>query len=196
MSRPPLKSEGQRLLAERAEGVVALARIVGVPKQRIEDWRGGTRPGAANAARLRDKLGIPLDAWSRRPVAGAGGYDVDADGSVVAGSTATAARTSLAEIDEMLEELRRGAGALVERDRQKRAAERISLLRLKSQIEHRQALVEDAIVRTHPHWKRIREALRTALAKHPEALADVRAELAALGEWEAATSALVADEDE
>jgi len=182
-----IDTEGQRLLVEQKLPPVKLAKLIGVSAQRLDEWRTGTtRPSGANARKIFVAVGIPVDSWARLP--GTTTPEPEA-------TTEKRALTSLAEIDEMLAALR-GGGALVEKERAKRSAERIALLRLKASIEYRDALAEDAIVRGHPHWRRIREAIRTALAKYPEALASLAAELGALGEWEAATAELTADEDE
>lgn len=176
-------TEGQRLLAERSEVLTALAKLAGVPKQRIIAWRSGTsKPTTANAKKLRDTLGIPLDAWSRVPGSPAPEPAPPVDEQHEP--------TALEEVNQLLAALRHGADSLTEKDRSRRSAERARLLALKARIEHQERLAEDAIVRAHPHWKKIREALRTALAPHPEALAAVHDALAALGEWEAAVQSL------
>lgn len=54
-------TEGQRLLVERSETLTELADLVGVPVQRIDEWRGGrVRPSGESARKLRDALGIGL----------------------------------------------------------------------------------------------------------------------------------------
>jgi len=186
-----IHSEGQRLLLDRllAETPTQVAELVGVDVRRIDEWRSGrVPPSGENARLLADTLGIPVESWTRVP-----GVEVPERRPTVAEKKQP---TSLDEVDRMLTELRETSYGLTEKERAKRSAERIQLLRLKSQIEHRQALTEDAIVRAHPHWKRVKEALRTALAKHPEALADIVAELNAIGEWDAARSALIEDDDD
>ncbi len=174
-----VQNEGQRLLLAREETPAAIAGLVGVPPQRIDTWRSGrVRPAAESARLLRDALGIPLDAWTRVPGAA----------QPAPLPPALAPKTAIAEIDVMLAAVRVASDGLTERERAKRSDERIRLLRLKAQLERDERMTEDAIVRAHPAWKRIREALRTTLVKHPAALADVAAALSALAAWDDAST--------
>ena len=58
------------------------------------------------------------------------------------------------------------------------------LLAIKARMERAQELLEDRIVREHPHWLRIRTAIQSALGAHPEALEAVQDALARLDEDE------------
>lgn len=182
-----VRTEGQRQLVARPEGVSELARIVGVDEQRIDDWRSGRRkPAPQNARRLASTLDIPTTAWARAPSTAP---PVDAPSSPPPPS-APSSLTSLEEIEEMLAALRNEPDDLLEKERAKRLEQRARLLALKSKIEYQERLTEDAIVRAHPRWAEIRTALREALEPYPSALAAVHARLSAIGAWEDARGEL------
>ena len=186
-------NDGQRRLLERTEGVVELARLVGVSTQQVTKWRAGERkPRPESARRLLATLSIPVDAWTQPHVTEAAPSPPAPQGE----PRRTYSPTSLAEIEEMLEALRVHVPGLTERELAKRFSERRSLLALKLRSEHQERLAEVAIVRSHPQWAAIRKAMTTALTPYPEALEALVKHLSPLLAWENAKAELAATEGE
>lgn len=186
-------TEGQRLLVASKGGVASIAKRLGLPMQRVDDWRAGrSKPNSANARKVAEVLGIPVEAWTRKP-----GADLSPPSPAPAPTPAPTGPkpTTLEEIESLLADLRHMPADLTAPERKRRMSERMQLLGLKARIERHEALTTEAIVRAHPHWRRIREALREALAPYPEALKAVHDRLAAIGEWETEVEKLKAEAD-
>jgi transcriptional regulator with XRE-family HTH domain len=189
-ARPRFKSEGQRLLVEKALSIVEVAKRVGLGKSAVGDWRTGRRvPNAAARRSLAREFEIPETTWTQRPkrskpapatedLAGAGEVDepddeLDDEEPAPVDSVAAAehhlqrARRARvrAEKNGTAAELR---GAL---DGERRAIELRAKLRGDLDAAAEAKFMQSAL------WKRIEAAIAAALKAHPEAAAAVEAAL-------------------
>lgn len=161
-----IRSEGQRMLLHVTGSLAAIAREIS-PKtspQSVLEWRNGQRtPSATVRPLVYAALGIPPDAWDKRP-AGSPEPEPEPDPGAHRGTT----------LDDCLTLL-----ALIKRDRNKPdllPGERVKLvnaeaqvLKLRADLEARAELSEDRYVREHPAWLRARNVISAALKDHPEA---------------------------
>lgn len=168
------KTEGQRLLAQVSGSLSEMAARVGCSsKQSIANWRTGVRtPDAPMREALHREFGIPPESWAQRPAAEAERKPT----STPPPRPATAGKGQTldevcAHIEFLREQMERPGQFPA--DQAKWAREYSSALALKFRLERANELLEDAIVRQHPMWRRIRAALLKALERHPAAARDV-----------------------
>ena len=164
-SAPLLRTEGQRMLLHVSGSLLAIAKAVDVKSpQTILRWRNGVvLPRTEERARMQVALGIPIEAWARRP---AGEKHEHAEES--AGELPT---SSMAHTEELLHVIRmeRNTPHLLPSEKTKLIAAEAGLLKLRADFEARAELSEDRYVREHPGWMRIRNELARVLAAFPEA---------------------------
>lgn len=162
------KSEGQRLLLAINASHNEVAASVGTSKQLVSYWRRGEKvPGKKFRAKLEDLYGIPPSAWERVPYAGG-----------TPPAAPPPARASVAddldEIDHLrdllrdLRRLRRDTG-LTATARARVASEESKTIGRLEALRARRELLEDRVVREHPAWHRLRDAILRALEPFPEA---------------------------
>lgn len=161
---PVLRSEGQRMLLHVSGSLMAIGKAIGVKSpQTVLKWRNGvSTPSPEVRAQMQVVLGIPIQAWLRRPA------DQDAPESDVAEQLP---QSSLAECMELLTVIRkdRQQPNLLPGERSKLVDAEARILKLRSDLELRAELSEDRYVREHPAWLRIRSELSRALSPFPEA---------------------------
>lgn len=180
-------TEGQRLFLLVPGSLASVAERVGCSsKQTVANWRAGTKsPGPAMRSAIERAYGIPVSAWERPPESDARPAPPSRKESPLSGGERAPAQT-MDEVLDLLKFVRKQMDeAASVYDRAKWAREYSAALSLKHRLERSQELLEDAIVRRHPMWRRIKGALLKALERHPEALRDVAdalAEVGALGE--------------
>jgi transcriptional regulator with XRE-family HTH domain len=188
-------NEGQRQLAALGKSLPEIARVCGVSKQAVSGWKQGKKvPGPAQRRALLTEYGIPVKAWDLRV----------GSPSKVTTKTATPAPTPavdpeastdqridrVAQLEDLLNDIRTArktkglaAGELARlAGQESQIVERIA--RLEDQRRATAALLEARIVRESPYWRKLRDALFTALKKHKSAAKDV---LAVVTEFEEAS---------
>lgn len=161
---PMLRSEGQRMLLHVSGSLLAIGKAVGVKSpQTVLKWRNGASvPGPEVRAQMQVALGIPIQAWLRRPA------EVQADEPQV---DEVLPQSSLDECMELLVVIRRDRNQpnLLPGERSKLVDAEARILKLRSDLELRAELSEDRYVREHPAWLRIRNELARALVPFPDA---------------------------
>lgn len=83
--------------------------------------------------------------------------------------------STIGEVRKVLSRHRKFAkgGNFMPAERARNRDTEIKLLTLLAKLERDAELLEDRIVREHPAWKRMKNAMMRALEKHPDALRDV-----------------------
>ena len=174
------KTEGQRLLAQVSGSLSEIAARVGCSsKQSIANWRTGVRtPDAPMREALHREFGIPPESWAIRPAA-EGRPSSSSPPRPAAGAKGKTLDEVCAHIEFLREQMERKGQFPA--DQAKWAREYSSALALKFRLERANELLEDAIVRQHPMWRRIKSALLKALERHPAAARDVVEALSTAG---------------
>lgn len=164
---PVLRSEGQRMLLHVSGSLAAIAKAIGVKSpQTVLHWRNGRSiPSPELRAQMQVVLGIPIQAWTKRP----GGQEAEADAASDVEESPPG--TSLEECLELLNTIRkdRHQPNLLPGERSKLIDAEARILKLRSDLEQRAELSEDRYVREHPAWLRIRNELSRVLVQYPEA---------------------------
>ncbi len=168
-----------------------IAAKIGTAKQVVHRWRRGEKvPGAGPRLRLRDTYGIAPAAWEQVPDREAVGpppppAPPPASRAKAAAASASPPRSGKPTLDEViaeleyLHELRRDENLIA--SAKVRLSDSISKnLALKARLEREQELLDDRIVREHPMWLRIKDALRGALKPYPDAARAVAEALASV----------------
>lgn len=165
---PILRSEGQRMLLHVSGSLKAIANAIGVKSpQTVLHWRNGRSvPSPEVRAQMQVALGIPIQAWSKRPAGDAS--DAPDAPDATPGST-------LEECMELLQAIRRDRHQpnLLPGERSKLVDAEARILKLRSDLEARAELAEDRYVREHPAWLQLRNEIADALKEYPEARAAV-----------------------
>jgi hypothetical protein len=175
-----LKSEGQRLLLAVDVASSEIARLVPSSKQLVGQWRAGRcNPRQGVRERLLELYGIPCAAWDRDPGAAAEPPSpvvepprTPSDPPAAEGDTMGAVDQSIASIRRLMDDP--DATAAVKRQMLNALT---SALRLRAQIEAQASIREDGLVRHHPEWANLRDAILRALRDEPSAMQKVRAAL-------------------
>lgn len=161
---PVLRSEGQRMLLHVSGSLLAIGQAVGVKSpQTVLKWRNGVSvPGPEVRAQMQVALGIPIQAWLRRPT------EQQADEPQ---TEEQPVQSSLDECLDLLTVIRkdRNTPNLLPGERSKLVDAEARILKLRSDLELRAELSEDRYVREHPAWLRIRNELARVLAPFPDA---------------------------
>jgi transcriptional regulator with XRE-family HTH domain len=171
---------GEAMLRAVPSSVARIAEAVGLRSpQSVQFWRHGVkRPGPVSQQRLAEDFGIPIDAWSRPPVAGCG-----ADVPPELGEHTAPANTNgsaLAGMYALLRELRsrrpapdggKSMGYL------RSIRFEMNVVRYISQLERAAEALDDRIIRTNPKWTKLRDGLAEVLSHYPEAAERVAAAL-------------------
>jgi transcriptional regulator with XRE-family HTH domain len=164
-SAPVLRSEGQRMLLHVSGSLLAIAKAVGVKSpQTVLHWRNGRSiPSPELRAQMQVTLGIPIQAWTKRP---AGEQQQQADAA-----SEELPQTSLHECLELLTVIRRDRNQpnLLPGERSKLIDAEARILKLRSDLEQRAELAEDRYVREHPAFLRVRNEIARVLLAFPEA---------------------------
>jgi len=163
-SAPVLRSEGQRMLLHVSGSLLAIGQAVGVKSpQTVLKWRNGVSvPGPEVRAQMQVALGIPIQAWLRRPTE---------DKADEAQLDELPVQSSLDECLDLLLVIRRDRNQpnLLPGERSKLVDAEARILKLRSDLELRAELSEDRYVREHPAWLRVRNELARVLAPFPDA---------------------------
>jgi hypothetical protein len=188
LADPSVRSEGQRLLLLVPGSLAKIAAQAGCKsKQSVLNWRTGERkPNAPERAKLSLTLGIPVRTWALRP--GTATAPDAPDAAVAAGGglvdmPAPPANT----LEHCLALLRvisneRSQPGLLASERVKLADAEARILALRHRLEGERELEDPQRLFRHPPFARFRTALLAALKSHPLADAEVRAELARIGD--------------
>lgn len=154
------------MLLHVSGSLVAIAKAIGVKSpQTVLHWRNGRSiPSPELRAQMQVVLGIPIQAWTKRP-GGAEGEATSSPGEEVAPGT------SLQECLELLAAIRkdRHQPNLLPGERSKLIDAEARILKLRSDLEMRAELSEDRYVREHPAWLRLRNVIADALDPYPDA---------------------------
>lgn len=163
-SAPVLRTEGQRMLLHVSGSLAAIAKAIGVKSpQTVLHWRNGRSiPGPEVRAQMQVVLGIPIQAWTKRPADQEPPDEPTVD---------DLPKTSLHECMELLTVIRkdRNQPHLLPGERSKLVDAEARILKLRADLEARAELSEDRYVREHPAWLRVRNELARVLAPFPEA---------------------------
>jgi len=186
-------NEGARQLAALGLSLREIAREIGVTKQAVSDWRSGRRKPTEGFRRLLEtKFGIPAAAWSKpaggtasttqpapAPAANTNAAPVEAPSSSVAPDGAAAVEDGgppgdrLDHLNEVLRSIwdarKRAAGAELAKLTSAEGALIERLARLEQAKRAEAALLEARIVREHPSWLRLLDAIDAALKPYPDA---------------------------
>jgi transcriptional regulator with XRE-family HTH domain len=175
MKKIQVKTEGQRRLLQIIETEQNLAREIGCNPSAIGHWKRGRRtPNENQRHKIELLFGIPRRAWDIEP--GAAIPSVESTPGKILDDLDTLEITKQ-QITAIREELE--SKSLTDAARAKLRDTLAKLLPLRARIERDQEMLEDRVVREHPAWLKLQQAILGALEKHPEALQDV---LEALGE--------------
>lgn len=174
---------GQQKLLEITDPIGTIAAKCGVTQPYVSQWRMGyNRPGPKVQARLHELYGIEPAAWRMRPLTEA---DVpptidDADASEPVDGVEQTAHpitplprhaSALDHVDHMLAQLseRMADKTISARESSQLLDQWRKLMSMRMQAEQRAALLEDATVRNHPKWKRLKGLIIDALLPYPDA---------------------------
>lgn len=151
-----VRSEGQLQLTRLTVSLGAIAKRTGVSRQSVHDWRRGEKTPAAQARlKLQAAYGIDPGAWDVEPDGRAPATAPEPSSATAGVTTALQeAETTLRGIRDQLDRPKLRVGEVV----RLREAE-MKAIRLVSQLETAEALLEDRIVRGHPAWRRIRAVI-------------------------------------
>lgn len=186
-------NEGQRQLTALGLTLNEVARVCGVSKQAVSGWKSGARvPDPVKRRAIETAYGIAVTAWDAKP----GAARKVKKAAAVAPPKASGGRRRIetapvdrvAELVDLLASVReaRRAKNIASQELARLAGAEGTLVdkiaRLETMRRSESALLEARIVRDHPTWRRLREALVVALKPHPEA---ARSVLAAFDQLEA-----------
>jgi transcriptional regulator with XRE-family HTH domain len=181
---PPPTTEGQRLLRRVRGSLAQLAKQVGAKSpQSVNDWkRGDKTPNVDARKRIEAAWGIPATAWSTQVSTPAAVAAVSEAPPPAPPANDNKSITPLQNCMQLLDAYReaRAQPNLVPAERVRLADAEGRMLALRMKLEREAELSEDRFVRKHPGWKRTRGLIVKALAKHPAALAELKA---VLGDW-------------
>jgi hypothetical protein len=162
-----VRSEGQRLLRLVPGSLSEIAAAVRCQsKQSVLDWRNGRQvPGSRMRGALWAAYGIPAPSWDR--MHGSSSPTVPSPPIRASGVAPSTLQDCLA----LLEVIRtaRNQADLLPAERVKLADTEARILALRHRLEKEASMLEDAIVREHPAWQRLRRVLGKVLAAHPAA---------------------------
>lgn len=163
----PVRTEGQRLLRAVGSSLSAIAKATGASKSTAGDWKSGNKiPSPALRAKLMDAYSIPVESWDQSPSG-----DPVAPKPASKATTKAEPATTLEEVMVLIEQARTQLARtnLVSSERVKLTDSVTRLLSLKHRLERDRDAMEDAIVRRHPLWQRIRTVLVETLVAFPDA---------------------------
>jgi len=166
----PARTEGQRRLIAAPGSLAAVALAIGCSKAQAGYWRAGQKiPSPPSRAKLLAVYGIPPSAWDIAPGA-AIPLESDAEVEEIEADDADPGDT-LAQTDAAIASVRRALhrSGLTDAARSKKEDTHAKLLALKARLERDRELVEDRVVRDHPAWLRIKNAICAALEPWPDA---------------------------
>ena len=215
---------GQQLLCAVRLPAGEIAKRLGVTRPAVSQWRlGYATPGPRPKSELEALYGIPVSAWTQRPLADAPAPPLAAPPTVPAelrqpraaeqpssqvpgtlatvpssSSTSTQAdeqpdassatgqpapvvlvkgASSLAHVDTMIEAVlqRMNDARISTREHAAILDQWRKLMAMRIQAEARAALMEDATVRHHPKWRKLRDLIIDALIPYPDAARAVEA---------------------
>lgn len=173
-----VRTEGQRLLIAAPGSLSEVARMVGSSKATVGDWRTGNKlPGPAYREGLREKYGIPVEAWRLAP----GGTPLPA-ATPVEPIVASGHPSTLQDVTNILASIRTDLvnPNLLSSERVKLTDSFTRTLKLKHQIEKDQESQESDLVKKHPIWLKIKAAIVEVLVQFPDAARAVADKLEAL----------------
>lgn len=174
---PSIRTEGQRLLLAVPGSLELIGDSIGATKQAVSLWRAGHRaPGPQWRRAMHERLGIPPEAWARTPLPD--GWTPSAptrftdplDDAAPEPSPLDDVRRLLRSLREQLEQPN-----LLARERAQLSDAFAKALAQRERLEQARAMSEPRTIAEHPGWRRLRDAIIGALARHPDAMRDVGA---------------------
>jgi transcriptional regulator with XRE-family HTH domain len=195
-----VRNEGQRLLALARAPLTEVARVCGVSKQAVSQWRNGLSvPSSAMRRRLGEVYRIPPDAWGLRPSTASAAplitrsssapAPLPTRGASVAAPPSSAEELSPPHADSLTECRRLHAQLRVQRDQPglhpselvHLAKAELRVLVLRHRLETNVALADDDTVRNHPNWQQLKRCITRAVAGCARCAKAIAEELARLG---------------
>jgi hypothetical protein len=162
-------SEAQRMFAALPGSLATIGKPIGASKQSVDQWRrGACVPEDRFRRAIASHYGIPFNAW--------GLDDGDDDESEIDDDEIEA------EVADPLDEYRRliklvrkqlARGALTARERAQLTDSYTRTLAAMTRLEREREMLEARTIREHAKWKALKNAIITALLRHPEAARDV-----------------------
>ena len=168
---PAPRTEGQRLLMAVPNSLGEIAVRLGVAKQSVHGWRTGRKSPAPGARlKLRDLYGVPAESWDLAPTTGTTTPAAASPSAPPVRPRPPSRTGTLGEVEDLLDNIRaeRATPGMLASERARLSDSEAKLLTLKARLERERELVEDRIVREHPKWRRIKEAMFAVLKPHPE----------------------------
>lgn len=166
-----VRTEGQRRLLEIVDSLAVIAEKCGVGKTVVSYWRSGAKlPGPSPRRSLSDVYGIDPSDWEREPAL-ARSESQAARSTPEPSAPRIGKPTTLEEVEDQLRMLRdlQYDDGLVPSERVRLADSVGKLLAIKARLERDQELLEDRVIREHPFWRRIKEAILDATKPFPDA---------------------------
>lgn len=183
-------TEGQRLLREESATTRTIAKRAGVSAGLAAQWRTGEKlPAEAKRKKLESLFGIPAKSWDRRPTTSSSTTPAPDASAAADASAIEAAMRAGTDLDTLeltnlaLASIRAtlARGNLSEAASARTQDSLTKLLSLRARLERDQELLDDRIVRDHPQWARIKEAIRNAVEPFPDAARAIHEALEKLG---------------
>jgi transcriptional regulator with XRE-family HTH domain len=204
LSERAITTRGQQMLLDAPESQGEIATACGVSRPAVSQWRMGYAiPSPRCAAILFERLGIPTAAWRTRPITDAdveaeaaaattraaeqpgtqpASHQTPADESPH-GSSITpvpelpAHASALDHVDSMIKQVteRMNDPRISGREHSQHLDQWRKLMAMRIQAEARAALMEDATVRHHPKWRKLKGLIIDALIPFPAAAKAVEA---------------------
>lgn len=181
-------TEGQRQLRDLGATTRAIAKRAGVSVGLAAQWRTGEKlPPEAKRKKLESLFGIPAKSWDRRPESEAPTAAAEETSSSTAAAAAVVLPPDGSDTLELTNLALASIRATLARGNLSEAASArtqdslTKLLSLRARLERDQELLDDRIVRDHPQWARIKEAIRNAVEPFPDAARAIHEALEKLG---------------
>jgi len=167
-----LRSEGQSLLWRVRGSIDDIARATGAGRQSVHNWRSGALvPSPRWRARLEEMYAIPVRAWVLTPSATGPANEVEKP-EVPPDPPAAPATPPPGTLEGALALHARVCAAaavpgLTAAERVKLSDTEAKVLALRHRLEREAQMVEARIIREHPRWRAVRQAIATAIAGCP-----------------------------
>lgn len=181
-----VRTEGQRMFLHVTGSLAAIAQDLQVrTMSSVHDWKTGKKnPNADARAKIFHAYNIPIEAWDQEPL-----------GTKLPERKDAAPFKRMPTLEHamlLLEDVHRQRShpALTNPERAKLMLAEAQILTLRARLEQAAELAEDRIIREHPGFIRLRDALTRALLPYPVAAKAVQEALTKLhlGEEEPSTN--------
>lgn len=177
------RSEGQRLLCNVPGSLSAVANIVGTVKQSVGYWRTGeVTPNTKQRTKLEQHYGIAPLAWDQLPATSRPPIEPDDEDDDQGEDDAVDDELEeegdwdpIADQNALIRSIRKQLGRkdMLPRERMQQQDMLSKAVVRKSKLLRERELLEDRVIREHPKWLKLQNALLGALLKHPEARRDL-----------------------